>query len=369
MGLLTIRDSRLAGMTLLPDDFIDYYMPRANGDFVKIYLFLLRSVHREDANPTLSSLADIFSCTEKDVLRALRYWQQAGLLNLSYHGKGHELEKIELLPVQADLQKTQYVPEENTEDKTVPEVPQKKEAPAQISSARAREIKDNEEVQQILFFTEQYIGHPLSATDMRRILYFYDVLHFPIDLIDYLVEYCVSRGGRNMNYIEKVGLAWKDEGLLSVQAAKEYSHTWRDRYFAIFRAFGIRNRNPIPDEIKVMDKWLKDYQMPQELIREAASRTIRQTGQPSFSYADKILSDWHRSGVHSIEDIEKLDVQYRQKKAPNGSSSGFAQDHSSRNAEKSSTRFNENFHQREYDYDRLEQELLLNQQSDDPGQS
>ena len=61
MGLLTIKDSRLAGMTLLPDDFIDYYMPRANGEFVKIYLFLLRKGHTLDTDHTLSSLADVFT--------------------------------------------------------------------------------------------------------------------------------------------------------------------------------------------------------------------------------------------------------------------------------------------------------------------
>lgn len=366
MGLLTIKDSRLAGMTLLADDFIDYYMPRANGDFVKIYLYLLRSVHRPDFNPTLSSLADVFSCTEKDVLRALRYWQQAGLLNLSYRGKERELEKIELLPIQPSLQKTQYVPEEPSERKP-PEPPEKKTAPAQISSARARELKDNEDVRQILFFTEQYIGHPLSATDMRRILYFYDVLHFPVDLIDYLVEYCVSRGGRNMNYIEKVGLAWNDEKLTTVQAAKEYSSSWKDKYFAIFRAFGIRNRNPIPDEIKMMDKWLKEYAMPMDLIREAASRTIRQTGQPSFSYADRILSDWNKAGVHTPDDIQKLDSAYRQSHASSEAGNAApSQNRPGREPAKSSTRFNENFHQRDYDFDRLEQELLLNQQSETP---
>ena len=360
MGLLTIKDSRLAGMTLLADDFIDYYMPRANGDFVKIYLYLLRSVHRPDFNPTLSSLADVFSCTEKDVLRALRYWQQAGLLNLSYRGKERELEKIELLPIQPSLQKTQS-------ERKPPEPPEKKTAPAQISSARARELKDNEDVRQILFFTEQYIGHPLSATDMRRILYFYDVLHFPVDLIDYLVEYCVSRGGRNMNYIEKVGLAWNDEKLTTVQAAKEYSSSWKDKYFAIFRAFGIRNRNPIPDEIKMMDKWLKEYAMPMDLIREAASRTIRQTGQPSFSYADRILSDWNKAGVHTPDDIQKLDSAYRQSHASSEAGNAApSQNRPGREPAKSSTRFNENFHQRDYDFDRLEQELLLNQQSETP---
>ena len=63
MGSITIQDHRLAGATLLPDTFVDYYMPRANGEFVKIFLYLLRSVHAPNAHPTLSSLADVFSCT------------------------------------------------------------------------------------------------------------------------------------------------------------------------------------------------------------------------------------------------------------------------------------------------------------------
>ena len=92
MSTISIRDQRLAGATMLPDDFIDYYMPRANGDFVKIYLFLLRSVHAQTPAPTISSLADVFRLTERDVDRALRYWQEAGLLDLKY--KGEELDEI-----------------------------------------------------------------------------------------------------------------------------------------------------------------------------------------------------------------------------------------------------------------------------------
>ena len=108
MSTISIRDQRLAGATMLPDDFIDYYMPRANGDFVKIYLFLLRSVHAQTPAPTISSLADVFRLTERDVDRALRYWQDAGLLDLKY--KGEELDEITLLPVSQKLHEMQKDP-------------------------------------------------------------------------------------------------------------------------------------------------------------------------------------------------------------------------------------------------------------------
>jgi DnaD/phage-associated family protein len=346
MGFLTIQDNRLSGMTVIPDDFIDYYMPRANGEFVKIYLYLLRHAHAKDVDPTPSALADIFSLTEKDVLRALRYWERAGLLSLTFHNK--ELSGIALLSVSPNLKVTQNDPE----DPSMAEKEEKKQKPlAQISASRAKELKDDSDARQILFFTEQYIGHPLSATDMRRILYFYDELHFPIDLIDYLVEYCVSRGGRSMNYIEKVGLAWKEEGLDSVKAAKEYASAWRAKYFTIFKAFGIRNRNPIPDETAIMDRWLNDYGFSMELIKAAASRTVKQTGQPSFPYAERILSDWHQAGVTSLADIDKLDEAHRQQ---NGKPAG--QSTSSRKEPKYV-----NFEQRDYDFQKLEQDLLNSQ--------
>ncbi len=363
MGLLTIQDNRLAGMTLVPDEFIDYYMPRANGEFVKIYLYLLRSTHRENADPTLSSLADAFSCTEKDILRALRYWENAGLLKLKFHGREKELERITLLPIQPNLTATQNDPDlANPMDAvTEPEPAEKPDRkPAQISSARVKELKSDEDAKEILFFTAQYIGHPLSTTDMRRILYFYDELHFSVDLIDYLVEYCVLHDGRNMNYIEKVGLAWKEEGLTTVKAAKEYNNTWKKRYFDIFRAFGIRGRNPIPDEIKIMDKWLGTYNFPPELIKEAASRTVKQTGQPSFPYADRILSDWYDAHVQSLADVSKLDQAHQNRSAQ--STSGKKPSGSGRTASADSSKFNSNFQQRDYDFAQLESELLKNQQ-------
>ena len=362
MGLLTIKDSRLAGMTLLPDDFIDYYMPRANGEFVKIYLFLLRKVHTLDTDQTLSSLADVFTCTEKDVLRALRYWEKAGLLSLSFRNR--ELSGIELLPITPNLQATSMDPDDET-DKEEPAAPPKEKVTAQISVSRMKELKSDEEARQILFFTEQYIGHPLSATDMRRILYFYDELHFPADLIDYMVEYCVSKGGRSMNYIEKVGLAWQEEGLLTVKAAKEYNNIWKNKYFAIFRAFGIRGRKPIPDETAVMDRWLTSYGFSIDLIKEAASRTVRQTGQPSFPYAERILSDWHEAHVTSLEDVAALDARHQTDRASGKQSSGSSERKNS---------FNDNFVSRSYDYHVLERQVLDSQKKamghpeQDPGE-
>ena len=67
-------------VTILANAFLDGYMPQANGEFVKIYLYLLRVSQDPAKSVSLSQIADRMTCTENDVLRAVRYWEKTGLL-------------------------------------------------------------------------------------------------------------------------------------------------------------------------------------------------------------------------------------------------------------------------------------------------
>ena len=69
------------GVTVIPNTFFDEYLPRANGEFLKIYLYLLRSSDT-DRELSLSVIADIFNHTESDVKRALTYWEKKKLLQI-----------------------------------------------------------------------------------------------------------------------------------------------------------------------------------------------------------------------------------------------------------------------------------------------
>lgn len=349
MSRIAITSHSNAGVTLVPDLFIDAWMPQANGEFVKIYLYLLRCTHLPDQELSLSSLADVFSCTENDILRALRYWEKSGLLRLS--AEGASLTGIELLPCGSQRQDL-----DEDFSKSSP-VPVKKEeppaSPPRLSAGRVRQLQeDNEEVRQLLFLAEQYLGRTLSSTDANRILYFYDGLHFPMDLIEYLIEYCVSRGSTSLHYIEKVGLEWHKDGVSSVSEAKARTSVWNKNYFSILKAFGIRGRNPVSGEVECMKRWLEEYGFSMELIQEACARTVSQTGQPSFQYAEGILGSWKRQKVCTLEDVKRLDQQHRS--SQKSLSAGRVRKPQTAN------RFN-NFHQREYDYSQLEKQLLEKQ--------
>ena len=76
-----------------------------------------------------------------------------------------------------------------------------------LSPDRVKELKQNDEIVQLLYIAEQYLGKTLTPTEMKKILFFYDELKFSPDLIEYLIEYSVSRGHKSMRYIETVALA------------------------------------------------------------------------------------------------------------------------------------------------------------------
>ena len=79
MRRLKICQDGCAGVTVVSNRFIDEFMPQANDAQLKIYLYLLRAVSA-GLPLDISEIADAFNHTEKDVMRALKYWEKRGVL-------------------------------------------------------------------------------------------------------------------------------------------------------------------------------------------------------------------------------------------------------------------------------------------------
>ena len=390
MNTIHLRALSSSQVTVLSNIFIDQYMPGAGGEFVKVYIYLLRLLADPSASVCLPLLADRLNCTEGDISRALKYWSNEGLLILETDPSG-ELTGITLTEpspdTQMELTATVSVPQSalaatapisqtvSAATVSVPQsalaatapisqtvsaatvsTPQPDTAPSRSASAltpaRIKELKENEDVAQLIYICEQYLGKTLTPTDTRKILFFYDELKMSVDLIDFLIQYCVGRGHKSMRYIETVAMAWSKEGITTVEMAKDSTSRYGRDYFTILKAMGITNRNPVDSEIVMMDTWLKDYGFSMDMIQEAFSRTIMQTGQPSFQYAHKILTGWFKKGALTPEAVHALDVQHQKRSQDNSRSRS--------QTPKSPNRFN-NFQQRNYDFKELEKQLLERQ--------
>jgi DnaD/phage-associated family protein len=342
------------GMTVVQNAFIDQFMPHANGEFVKVYLYLLRCANT-DRELSLSSIADVFDHTEKDVQRALTYWEKQQLMRVNTAQNGVITSVTFTSPAAPDRNlapdgtsaRNAIRKDPLTEDLpgySREKVSEEEAAPSRDRIAAMREQKD---IKQLIYVAEQYLQRPLTSGEQSDFIYYYDNLKFSTDLIEYLLEYCISKGSTNRHYMRKVALSWAEAGITSVLQAKQESNLYNKNYFTVLNTFGIKGRGPAAPEQEVMARWFDEFGFSIDIVLEACRRTIRQTHQPNFQYADKILVQWKESGVTSMKDVVQLDQKRQQE-----------QKKPAETPQKSSAnRFN-NFSQRQYDYNQLEKQLL-----------
>ena len=410
MTAINISSDIATSFTTVSDIFIDQYMPKANGEFVKVYLYLLRATGSGAGIATISEIADHFSNTEADIIRALNYWASEGILQLQSGADGQimgiNLCSLSVSGMQAAQSNIQSAVADNTaqnnlqnsvvnnatknnlqngvvnnvaqnisttnirmQDSVVEKL--KSQTTDKASSSQKeytldeiKEFRKNPDISELFFIIETYLKHTLSSTDTNMVLYWLDELHFSTDLVEYLVEYCITKGHSSLRYMNKVALGWADAGIKTVDQAKDDAAAHSQIYYSVMKALGITGRNLVDSEVSLINKWVGEYGFDIELVKAACSKTISAIQKPSFEYTDSILANWRKKDVHTLKDVEVLDANFarankasatgssQSTNAANGSSKPKSNNSSSKN------KFN-NFNQRNNDYDKLEK-LFLN---------
>ena len=410
MTAINISSDIATSFTTVSDIFIDQYMPKANGEFVKVYLYLPRATGSGAGIATISEIADHFSNTEADIIRALNYWASEGILQLQSGADGQimginlcSLSVSGMQAAQSNIQSAvaDNAAQNNFQNSVVNNATQNilkngvvNNAAQNISTADIRmqdsvveklksqttdkasssqkeytldeikEFRKNPDISELFFIIETYLKHTLSSTDTNMVLYWLDELHFSTDLVEYLVEYCITKGHSSLRYMNKVALSWADAGIKTVDQAKDDAAAHSQIYYSVMKALGITGRNLVDSEVSLINKWVGEYGFDIELVKAACSKTISAIQKPSFEYTDSILANWRKKDVHTLKDVEVLDANFAKanKASATGSSQGTnAANGSSKpksNNSSSKNKFN-NFNQRNNDYDKLEK-LFLN---------
>ena len=332
MSSLILSTESSEGYTSVSNIFISEYVPDANGEFVKVYLYLLHLMSLRSNNISISLLADTFNQTEADIMRALRYWDSLDVISLSFNGPGNGLSNIVLRdikhtgqaanamadPIAAESASVNSTSSYQTETVRAakPDIKQTEviytAEPLKVSYSKEQlnGFLANDNFSMLLFVIEQYMGRPLSTKETNSIVYFYDGLKLSTDLIEYLFEYCVEHNKKSINYIEKVALSWASKNIHTIAEAKEETSNHTDYVYQIMKAFGLSNREPAQHEKAMIAKWADTYCFDTDMIIEACNRTIKAIHQPSFEYADTILANWKNSNVSSLEDVKNADAAY-----------------------------------------------------------
>ena len=343
MGFLTIYQNNYTDSTVISNRFIDEYMADANDAQLKIYLYLLRTVNSR-LDTSIGDIADKFNYTEKDVKRALTYWEKKRLLFLDYDSHKN-ITGIHLLDSSAianpSVNTAVTYPFVNTAPHEQPQLPLEKPI---YTADQLRDFKADENTARLLFVAEQYLKKPLSPNDMQTIFFIMDTLGFSEDLTDYLIQYCVDRGKRDLRYIEKVAISWAEQGITTQKQAAALAGKYDKTVYEIMRALG-KNNLPTETEVAYIDRWRKFYGFESDVILTACERTVLATDSHRFEYADSILTNWYKAGVHHKGDIKSLDENHRRNRTNRPAAS--------------TNKFNQ-FTQNEYDFDALEKEILSN---------
>ncbi len=390
------------GVTLLSNIFIDHYMKDANDVQIKVYLYLLRTVSSGRA-ADLNTLADFLNCPERDIIRALRYWANKGVLSLSYdrarmvsgndfyegHLSGICLQNLQQ-PMSAASMITVSAPAAFAENSNAamqqiyPAAPQNTSVSVSVSDPRPsapaagvvslpdpdackasytlddlKRFKSAPDHMFLLTAAQQYLGAPLSEPQFRSLLFITEGLGFSAELTDYLLQYCIGNRQKSFHYIEATALAWAEQGITTVEEAKAKLHPKEDRESTAIMNWLGRTGTPAPEEARLIHRWLRIYGFSTELIEEACKRTVLAVSTNRFPYAESILKSWHEKGIRTPEDVAAADEAYqayRQSAAPRSSASGNGNTNPANRKRSSYT----DIDQRNYDFAELEKKLINN---------
>lgn len=364
MSRLTIYQENYTDATVISNRFIDEFMCTANDAQLKIYLYLIRMMSA-GLSTSISDIADKFNYTEKDVMRALKYWEKNRLLTIDYDESKNvigihlvnfaaaaavtapQIAPVPSVSVQTMTPQASVVP---ISSKINTDISVAKESASENPYSKPNYTLDdlkafqaNDATSRLLFITEQYLKKTLSPNEIRTILFISDKLGFSEDLIDYLIQYCVDRDKKDLRYIEKVAISWAEQGITTPKEAARLAGRYDRSVYEIMKALG-KTGAPTQAEAAYITRWTKEYGFTTDVIFAACERTVLATDKHRLEYADSILNSWYKAGVHHKSDIQSLDDSYR--KAKN-------------NRIASNNKFNQ-FKQNNYDFDALEQELLSN---------
>ncbi len=326
-------------VTIIPNVIIDRHLSEANELQLKVYLYILRQTGA-GIPVRISSLADYFNETEKDIVRAVTFWAKRGVFG--------PCEQEDSNP--ADTGPASF----SSAEESVPAYENQPTAACLAESMSShpdslRALRNAPDFKELSFVAETYMGKPLSRSDCNTLLFIKDSLNFSNELLEYLLEYCAERGKKSFKYVQTVACAWAKEGITTPEEARTRGAMYSQRIYAVMNALGKKSE-PTAAELNYIERWYQQYGFEADVILEACRRTVLATDKNRFSYADKILSSWHSSGVHHTTDISRADAAFQTK-------------HKSEAAPRKAPAYAANnpflqHTQTDIDYDALEQELL-----------
>ena len=275
-------DSILFAKTEIPDVFFTDYFSGANGDFIKVYLFLV-FLAKYDKDIKINDLSKKLNVPFTTIQAALAFWEEHELITKKINGYSiNSLQEIEL--------KKSYSPNLTLSKETIEN--------NEKNQYRAKAI---ESINNLYF---QGIMSPAWYSDIDL---WFKKYEFDEQVMVALFDYCFNKSALHKNYIQAVAEGWNTNKIKSYSDLENYYQKYDNMNKikkAILKKLG-RYNNLTQFEEAYVEKWIVDYGYGLDIINIALKRTTSKTN-PNFDYIDKLLTDWHDRNLKTTTEIEKF---------------------------------------------------------------
>lgn len=180
-------------------------------------------------------------------------------------------------------------------------------------------INENASLKELISGCEEICSRVFTPTDISKLVSLNTVLGVDCQYIYLLFSYQAKKLEAvdkkiSVSYVEKSAYSLFNQGIKTVNDLKKYIDDTEKKNtvkYKLSHLFGTGERAFTKKEKQFFDKWLVEWAMPYELVEAAFEITVNNTGKPGLEYMSKILSDWHDSGITTVEQAEKANADYK----------------------------------------------------------
>lgn len=296
----------------VPTDIADKHIRLANGDQLKVLLWILRN---STDNPDINEMCKALRMDPSDASDYLQYWVLTGVLS--------ENGETAVIPSPAPV-------ENNLTEKKVIETTVKTEiAPVTPSKPSSREIiqriDESPEIGHLFNEAQKLLGKTIGYDGQCTLLLLHDHYGLPTEVLFMMIDYCVSIGKSNYAYLEAVGRDWGSREIDTLEKAAEQISILKNAN-AVWKEFaqnaGINNPRPTVKQTEYLRRWSNEWKFSIPMILLAYEEMANHTSKLSMAYIDKILMNWHDKGFRTPDDVENAAAEQKDKNAVSKTKTG-----------------------------------------------
>ncbi len=270
----------LANNTTVVDNiFINNYLPYADAEAVKVYLYGLYKCQDSNATDnTLEHFSKELHMSEEEIQKNFEYWQEKGLVQI-----------LNVIPFEV-----RFLPISDVINNT------KKYNEKRYSNFNAQ-------AQEILR------GRMITPNEYRE---YYDIierLHMEKEALLLVIDFCVKTKGDNVGYayITTVAKNWISQGLTTASQIKDKileMDTLNSGMDGLIKTLGLKRAFTL-DEYELYKKWVVKLGFDESVVNYVAKKMKKKPSAYVFEAMDRQLERYFAQKLSSVEEIENFEEE------------------------------------------------------------